>query len=275
MSSAKTATLGDVVPKPESTPGVLNSFFAALLRGFRSDPDYYWKDLLHYDLPDTTTPQQVSLLAEISVLDNRSCYTFGPNTRARSEVKQLLCNSWFSDLPCGNRHFLDSAIKCFHRHLLSRNRWRYVGGVLLGIAVLVMLAWSVRAWADTGEIEELGLQAACCMWIILFAGMGTLCSVFSRLASIDLSEETSGGMILLSGIFRPVTATMFALAIIEIIKLKVITIQIGAEARQQDIYFLAAFLSGFSERFATDLIARTETVFRTPDPQAARPASPT
>jgi hypothetical protein len=63
---------------------------------------------------------------------------------------------------------------------------------------------------------------------------------------------------------------MFTLAIIQILKLNALSVNSPPladgtpDALHVHLYFLVAFLSGFSERFASDLIGRAEQVVSTP-----------
>jgi hypothetical protein len=219
------------------------------------------------DLPEGKNGAECRLIAEVAVLDNRSLHTFGADSPARKQVKELLRHALHSDLACQEARFLTRATQTFRDRVLSRNRTHYILGVLLGMIPLIVLA--VLAYSlDTKSIQHLGLQSPlCCTWTIAFAGMGALCSVFTRLNRIDMCDETTDLFIYLSGVFRPFTAIMFAITIIQILRLNALPIQSGAAQTDElhvHLYFLVAFLSGFSERFASDLIGRAERVVGAP-----------
>jgi hypothetical protein len=254
----------------------------AFWTGLQREPAVTGSDLIEFpkDL-GATGEWQCQLRTEISILDTRSSYMFGPGSRARAQVKALLQGAVDGDLKCNERRFITLASQAFHDRILSRSRALYVGGVLLGVVVLVTAARFTPFLSDPA-LRGLGMPSpACCAWTILFAGMGTMCSVFSRLASIDMCNETSPLFLGLSGFFRPVTATLFALAIIQILKLDIVTIRLPAPQSGQTeasslehFYFLSAFLAGFSERFASDLIGRAERVIATAYGPPQRSTSP-
>ena len=94
--------------------------------------------------------------------------------------------------------------------------------------------------------------------ILLFAGLGSIASVLSRLSSIDLRQEPSYVMVMLSGATKPIVAIIFAIVVFLILDLKVLDIQFGSSTgpKSNGIYLVSSFLCGFSERFATDIISR-------------------
>jgi hypothetical protein len=245
----------------------------AFWTGHRRNQTTHESDLLR--LPESTGANgewRCRLRTEIAVIDTRSHYLFGPGSKARAQVKALLQGAIDSDLKCNERRFIDLALQTFHDRVLSRSRALYIVGVVVGVIMLVAAAFLTGALTDTA-LGVLGMATrACCALTILFAGMGTICSVFSRLASIDMCNETSGFILSLSGFFRPVTATLFALAIVQILKLDIVTIHLPpiqpegiATSPLEHFYLLVAFLAGFSERFASDLIGRAERVIATSD----------
>ena len=254
-----------------AAPGPLSGARLASLLGVgRID---YESDFL--ELPKDVPREQCPVLAEISLVDRRSSHMFGPGTSARIEVKELLRNSLVSDIPCKSRRFLDRAKQSFRDRLLSRHRVRYIFGVLIGILGTGTLALRAHE-LSSGSLERLAMPSAlCCTWTILFAGMGTLCSVFTRLSKIDLCEETSGPLVFLSGFFRPVTAALFTLAIVQLLKLDIVSFHVGAvtpgtaQPAQEHLFLLAAFFSGFSERFASELMGRAGRVIGAPPESAS------
>ena len=223
-------------------------------------------DLL--DLPEAANGTECRLIAEVAILDSRSLHAFGAGSPARKQVKELLRHSLRSDLACHEARFLNRAMQTFRDRVLSRNRTRYIVGVLLGMIPLGGLALLANS-LDEDAVQHLGMESAlCCSWTVLFAGMGALCSVFTRLGTIDMCDETNALFIYLSGVFRPFTATIFAITIIQILRLNALSMNSSGAVRPDELhvhlYFLVAFLSGFSERFASDLIGRAERVVSAP-----------
>lgn len=225
------------------------------------------------------TPTQCALSAEIDILETRAKYAFGEHTTARGQVQLLLASARAVDLKCGTRQFLERAQRVFRDRLLGRNRTRYLVGVMAGIVINILLAQF--AWLlSSHSLHELGMETvACCVWVLLFAGMGTLCSVYARLASIDMCDEPIAFIIISSGVLKPIIASFFAFAIVQMLKIGMV--HVGSAAGTQDnddhhLYLLAAFLAGFSERFGPDLMGRAEGAFVAADkaPAAALGVAP-
>jgi hypothetical protein len=94
--------------------------------------------------------------------------------------------------------------------------------------------------------------------IFVFAGLGSVASVLTRISSIDLREETSSFSVFVSGFSRPLIAMVLALVVYLILDAKLVDIRFGnpSEPKANAIYLLTSFLCGFSERFANDIISR-------------------
>ena len=141
----------------------------------------------------------------------------------------------------------------------------WIGGFLVaGTLLWAMLALATSvfnfqvAFADPSDIVPL----------FGFAGMGTFVSVMTRLNTLDLADETSRKLLLISGAARPLTAIFFASVVYVILRHQFIPIQFGppvvskattqatSSGYQPAIGWVASFLCGFSERFATDIIGR-------------------
>ena len=94
--------------------------------------------------------------------------------------------------------------------------------------------------------------------IILFASIGGLTSVITRISKIDLKEEISRIAVIVPGFSKPFVAAAFAIVVYFILQNKIVGITIGAEAGSggYGIFAVTSFLCGFSERFAGDIISR-------------------
>ena len=64
----------------------------------------------------------------------------------------------------------------------------------------------------------------------------------------------------MSGAFRPLTAQIFAIALYKLVQVGIVTISVK-EGKEDELNAVFAFLSGFSERFAGELITRTANAF--------------
>ena len=219
------------------------------------------------------SPDECPLQAEIVILETRTKFAFADRDPARKQVSLLLDCARSHDLSCGRRLFLERAQHVFCDRLLSRNRTRYLLGVAIGILINIALAQFARL-LSLHSLNELGMETpACCVWMLLFAGMGTLCSVFGRLGGIDMCDEPVAVIIWSSGFFRPVLASFFAFAIVQMLKVGMVHVGSATSASEvsddtHHLYLIAAFLAGFSERFGPDLMGRAERTFGAPSPPA-------
>lgn len=80
---------------------------------------------------------------------------------------------------------------------------------------------------------------------------------------MDLKEETSKGMLLLSGASKPVIAIDFASIVYIVFKHQLVAVSIGTPGSTQSgtadaAIWVAACFCGFSERFASDIIEKFE-----------------
>jgi hypothetical protein len=227
----------------------------------------YENDLIrNVPLPAPLDNTQTAMVAEISLLDNRTCFILGPGSPERWEIKRLLINACFSDVAARSRYFLERAAQVFHDYQESHHRRIYLIGVVFGITGPLLLSeflGFVRMRLGPVEISTgLGMDPSTLITLIVFAGLGTFCSVATRLSDMALAEQTDRRLLLISGAFRPITAQIFALALYKLVQLGLITISVK-DGRQADLNAVIAFLSGFSERFAGELISRTASAFGT------------
>lgn len=232
--------------------------------------------------------EEAQLVRDIVVLDHRSLHAFGPHSEPRAEVKALLQNAVisagyglvdYSTTNDGRLHprktpaaigLYRQAEAIFLRHLQSKNRLLYLGGVFLGILLLVLVAFGLRFLpaALTTSIDPELFPA-----LIFFAGLGTVVSVLLRLSTLDVVQEISPLILVISGLGRPFVASAFALVVYLALTNKLISVSLNDPASAGS-YLVLAFLSGFSERFAQDLLDRFQLSSRPAGPELSRTSSP-
>jgi hypothetical protein len=220
-------------------------------------PKSYQDDLIRFSSPANPTQEEESIIADIVNLDHRSVHALKPNTLEREEVKWLLINAASciqSRETLAASSLNKKAEQLFDQYLQAKNRIKYLLGMVIGvmvsigIAILLMQSSPYFLVAITGNI--LGS-------IFLFAGIGSITSVLTRLSDIDLRQQISNSLIFISGATRPVVAIFFAMIVFLILKMKIIDIHFGSDSASPDgIYLVTSFLCGFSERFASDIISR-------------------
>ena len=216
--------------------------------------------LVTFNMPDNPTPAETLLAKEIVRVDHRSLHTLPPHSKERGEIRDLLVNvATFlqaRQVEAG-RALLKETETVYYRHFQARNRLRYICGMLVGIAGMIVFGLLITLLP--GALSTLFPPTMVPM-ILLFAGMGAITSVLTRLGSIDLRDQTSPWMVFVSGVARPVTAVCLALVVDLVLSLRIFDIHVGVEtqgsALPQGLFAVAAFLSGFSERFAQDVLAR-------------------
>ncbi len=216
-------------------------------------------DILKFYPPPRPTPEQDAFIADVCSLDHRSLHRLSPKSRERQEVKRLL---WNAVTACVERDSISQACllykkaeQAYYDYVQIRNRLRYLVGMMIGILFAAALGGALMAISDYLKPY---VAPNLLLLILLFAGLGSVASVLSRLSSIDLRQEPSDFMIILSGATKPLVAIIFAIVVFLILDLKVLDIQFGSSSgvKSNGIYLVSSFLCGFSERFATDIISR-------------------
>jgi hypothetical protein len=219
-------------------------------------PDEQTEYLITFNLPEEATAEERGLAADIVILDHRNKHKLKPKTPEWDEVSKLLINAVVflqsHEVPQG-RVILQEAQKVYYHHNQTRNRIRYLGGALSGILTGAALGAGLLLFAKSME-QVVARQML--ILILIFAGIGSLTSVLTRVSSIDLREETSNFSVLVSGFSRPVVAMVLAVVVYLMVNGKIVDIKVGSASDPLAMYLVIAFLSGFSERFAQDIVAR-------------------
>jgi hypothetical protein len=216
------------------------------------------QNLLRFYPPAHPTAAQRRLVADIVALDHRSLQTLGPRNRQREEVLRLLYNAVISGVVDGDagqgKLLFDRAESSYAYHLQTRNRLRYLLGMVVGIVGAALIGWVLLQMLPLRGL----LRPELLILILAFAGMGSLTSVLTRLSSIDLHQESDQTIVVMSGAARPIVAIVFSVVVALLLASKILNISFGSATGDEAdaVYVIAAFLSGFSERFAEDIIAR-------------------
>ena len=237
----------------QERPPDVQSFYATY-----DDPKYE-EDVLKFPAPTNASPDQEALIADIVALDHRSIFALKPKTWERKEVKRLLWNATntLSKQPHVSRLLYQKAEAEYYRHVRARNRSKYLLGMVIGVLVAGTFGTLIGTF---GPLEPY-VSDQLLFLFLLFAGMGSIASVLTRLSSIDLDQDASNFLIIVSGATRPIVAIFFALVVYLILDLKILGIQFVTPSQPQKdgVYLISSFLCGFSERFAEDIISRAGT----------------
>jgi hypothetical protein len=212
---------------------------------------------------DHATVEQQKLSADIVALDHRAHWRLRPETPEWKEVLGLLVNAAnlgvTANCPVEGRVIFEEAQKAYYHHNQTKNRIKYLLGTIIGVAVASLLGSVVFILS---KFLEPFITSQFLILYFVFAGIGSITSVLTRISSIDLSEEVSNFSIILSGAARPIVAMFLSLIVYLVLDMKIIDVKFGSpsEDKINGIYLVSSFLCGFSERFAGDIIARVPFV---------------
>jgi hypothetical protein len=229
------------------------------------DPD---QKLLTFAIPDGANSQQQKLAADIVVLDHRAHWRLRAGSPEWEEVIGLLANAAnlgvISGQPTEARAIYQEALSAFEHHNQTKNRIRYLCGALIGVLAAALLA---TAFFAVSRFWQPFISPQFLILIFLFAGIGSITSVLTRIGSIDLRKEISDSSVVISGAARPVVAIFLALLVYLILETKIVDIKFGnpSDGKVYSVYLISSFLCGFSERFASDIISRVPFAKQNPE----------
>jgi hypothetical protein len=223
-----------------------------------------WDDssgIITFFPPPDPTPEEQKLVCDLVILDHLKYRQLKENSQERDQVHKLLLNVvvlMHARDAVGARKILEEARQVYFLHNQSQNRIRYLIGAVAGIVVAAILGTAL-VWLSTllaGSKPFIDPQLL--ILILVFAGIGSATSILTRLSSIDLRAETSTFSVFVSGFSRPFVAMSFAVVVYFILDSKILDITIGKGSGDAStgVYVVTSFLCGFSERFASDIIAR-------------------
>lgn len=135
----------------------------------------------------------------------------------------------------------------------------YVFGMTLGVAGLALLTALVALFADPGSIDAREFFGC-----LIAGGLGALVSVMSRISAgrFTLASDFGARYPLFLGVLRPLIGSIFGLVLYFALAsglVKIFNLPEGGPGQGADnarLYFYAAmaFLAGFSERWARDML---------------------
>ncbi|MGK7926300.1 MAG: hypothetical protein AB4290_13835 [Spirulina sp.] len=95
-----------------------------------------------------------------------------------------------------------------------------------------------------------------------FGAFGSIISLFTRINDFEEKEYSDPLILLLTGAFKPLIGAIFGVLLCAVLKSGILTVQINPapdQHRSDELFFCSlAFVIGFSERLAKDVIKRTE-----------------
>lgn len=118
-----------------------------------------------------------------------------------------------------------------------------------------LLHWGGRTAAMGVVVEDLVL-------ITIVGALGSVTSIMVRLQDFDMRYSgrynNKPGILVLFGFFKPIIGMFFALFCFSLINAGLLPTLVVPEEKEIYFFITVAFLAGFSERFAGDIIAEVE-----------------
>jgi hypothetical protein len=163
-------------------------------------------------------------------------------------------------------HVLEQARSCYDRSAQRQAQIEYFIGMAVGLALLVAGLFAL------GLLTHAHFSTEPLLYTPLAAGLGAFVSVLARMTrgQLRLSYESGRTIMRLLGLIRPLLGALFGAAIYVMLAGGLLTIDPPKPDRQLFFYLGIAFVAGFSERFAQDMVARAPGATAAP---AAAPAA--
>jgi hypothetical protein len=128
----------------------------------------------------------------------------------------------------------------------------------LGLLLYVGLPLSLATFPFLSRYDTvLGMDIRLLGLVAFSGGLGSIVSIMVRLHQFSTIHTPDPAILFFTGLFKPIVGTAFALFIFAILSSGLLPVTIQPEKAH---YFFAAlsFVAGFSERFAQDVVSKTE-----------------
>jgi hypothetical protein len=217
-------------------------------------------DYVRVQIPGATglSAHQILLLGDIRAMEERIIQRRLWSARSIRELLQAAVDATVSGGdPEQARFAFDKAEKIFQDDVQTKNRMLYLLGTLLGGLAIAAIAWLVLEAAQRLGVQNLA-EPDKLISLFTFAGMGSAASVLARLSTIDLKNELRKVWVVVSAGTRPLLSIALASVVYVILENDLVTITgfQGPSDHKNALLWTAAFLCGFSERFAMDILDR-------------------
>ncbi len=167
---------------------------------------------------------------------------------------------------------LDRIATYLRRSTQAVSQKDYLLGMLLGLLGLPLLALGLGMMhigdADTAQLPP---------FVLVVGGAGAVVSVMTRISSgkLILDPHASRGMLALGGVVRPVIGAVMALVVYVVIQSGLVPMEVPDGTQDATYLFVTlAFLAGFSERFAQDMLSRASSLAMPGEGEAPADSSP-
>jgi hypothetical protein len=216
---------------------------------------------LHYRAIEFLTPKPRKICmrmimgvvtALLGILDERRC----SGTPVCLEAHEAEC---LEDV-------IEQARGYYDRSAQRQAQVEYFLGMGAGLLALVALLTALAT------LPGVRIDTVALLYAPLAAGLGAFVSVLARMTrgQLLLSYESGRTIMRLLGFIRPLLGAIFGAAVYVLIEGGLVTFDPPAEKSRLLFYVGLAFIAGFSERFAQDMVARAPGGAGAPAPTAAR-----
>ena len=157
--------------------------------------------------------------------------------------------------PDAGRRAYEEAKELFESDVQTKNRMFYLLGALIGLVLCAAVTVVTNALSNGGKFNL--ATPPTIVSLFTFATLGSVASVLTRMSTIDLRDELRKKFVVMSAAVRPLVAIAFASIVYVILSRGLISFgPYRGDCVTQGLTWVAAFLCGFSERFAIDILDR-------------------
>ena len=146
--------------------------------------------------------------------------------------------------------------RSFKRSMMSSPAAVVVLGLGVLFCLLIIAFWRVGSGFRVAEITSaLGAEPAVLVLIAFVGALGSIVSIMTRVRSFAFSGSRDAWPFFFFGLFKPVVGAVFALFVFSALQAALIPgFEIPTEPNGIWFIVAVAFLAGFSERFAGDVV---------------------
>jgi len=146
--------------------------------------------------------------------------------------------------------------------------WRYVHNpcvrVLTGLVSNVLLsliygAYFYSLWVTNPEATIFGILAYKIAIVTIMGMFGSIVSIMLRIRDYEGYRGEYASTLFITGFTKPLIGALFSLFILSVVSSQILPLDYETiESTAFNFFAAISFITGFSERFARDLITRTE-----------------
>lgn len=147
--------------------------------------------------------------------------------------------------------------------------------VILGLGTILYLAiplavFLLPQWLRGGVSGIPDNLQYTLLWVGVAGAVGSVVSILVRIRDFDNQQAEHRSILFFTGFFKPVVGVASALFVVSLFEAGIITLQLAGPTQEQFFYVALAFVAGFSERLAEDLVSKAEKQIVSA-PETARP----